>query len=472
LAQNQVIGSNHTGAKQIDADAEAIGKSSFIKVPKIEHMLRRDFLGLAAVGPLIAAETPVDFTLRIQPVTFEFAHGKAFKTIGYNGSVPGPLLRMKEGRPVTIEVFNETGNPELVHWHGLHIPSDVDGAMEEGTPMIPPHANRRYAFTPSPVGTRWYHTHTMAGRDLKRASYTGQFGFLYVEPKSEPGAFDQELFLALKEYDPFMSTGGDDQGSMDAVYHYFAIHAGVDRVRVKRGQRVMLRILNASATAQRRIAFAGHKFRVIALDGNPVPNPQKVDALELAPAERIDATVEMNEPGVWLLGTTTDKDREAGMSLVFEYDGQTGSPRWIPPSTKPWDYTIFGDAAGASQPDARVPLVIEKKFAGHNWVDKWAINGKSFPKTDPIRVKQGGRYRLAFDNRSDEAHPLHLHRHSFELVNVAGVPTSGIYKDVVVVPPKKLVEVDLVANNPGKTLFHCHQQMHMDYGFMCLMEYL
>jgi FtsP/CotA-like multicopper oxidase with cupredoxin domain len=119
-----------------------------------------------------------------------------------------------------------------------------------------------------------------------------------------------------------------------------------------------------------------------------------------------------------------------------------------------------------------VPLVIEKKFAGHNWVDKWAINGKSFPKTDPIRVKQGGRYRLVFDNRSDEAHPLHLHRHSFELVNVAGVPTSGVLKDVVVVPPKKSVEVDLVANNPGKTLFHCHQQMHMDYGFMCLMEYL
>jgi FtsP/CotA-like multicopper oxidase with cupredoxin domain len=435
-------------------------------------MLRRDFLGLATAAPVLAAETPADFTLRIQPITLEFGRGRSFKTIGYNGTAPGPLLRMKEGRPVTIEVFNETNNPELVHWHGLHIPSDVAGAMEEGTPMIPHHANRRYTFTPSPAGTRWYHTHTMAGRDLKRASYTGQFGFLYVEPKSEPGGFDQELFLVFKEYDPYMSTGGDDQGSMDAAYHYFAIHAGVDRVRVKRGQRVMLRILNASATVQRRIGFAGHKFQVIALDGNPVPNPQEVDALELAPAERVDAVVEMNEPGVWILGTTVDKEREAGMSLVFEYDGQTGPPRWIPPSAKLWDYTIFGRSANAVQPDARVPLVIEKKFAGHNWVDKWTINGKSFPKTDPIRVKQGGRYRLVFDNRSDEAHPLHLHRHSFELVNVAGVPTSGVFKDVVVVPPKKLVEVDLVANNPGKTLFHCHQQMHMDYGFMCLMEYL
>jgi FtsP/CotA-like multicopper oxidase with cupredoxin domain len=435
-------------------------------------MLRRDFLGLAAAAPLMAADSAPDFTLRIQPVTLEFGRGKAFKTIGYNGSSPGPVLRMKEGRPVTIEVFNETGNPELVHWHGLHIPSDVDGAMEEGTPMIPPRASRRYTFTPAPSGTRWYHTHTMAGRDLKKATYTGQFGFLYIEPKSEPGAFDQEILLALKEYDPYMSTGGDDQGSMDAVYHYFTIHAGVDRVRVKSGQRVMLRILNSSATVQRRIAFAGHKFRVVALDGNPVTTPMEVETLELGPAERVDAVVEMNQPGVWTLGATVDKEREAGMSLVFEYDGQSGPPRWIPPTTKPWDYTIFGGRPSTVQPDARVPLVIEKKFAGHNWVDKWAINGKSFPKTDPIRVKQGDRYRLAFDNRSDEAHPLHLHRHTFELVHVAGVPTSGVYKDVVVVPPKKVVEVDLVANNPGKTLFHCHQQMHMDYGFMCLMEYL
>ena len=422
---------------------------------------------------LPGAETPADFTLRIQPITLEIVRGKPFKTIGYNGSAPGPLLRMKEGRPVTIEVFNESNNAELVHWHGLHIQSDVDGAMEEGTPMIPPRASRRYTFTPSPSGSRWYHTHTMAGRDLKRATYTGQFGLLYIEPKAEPGAFDQEIFLALKEYDPYISTGGDDMGSMDAAYRYFAIHAGgVDRVRVKPGHRVMLRILNASATVQRRIAFAGHKFRVVALDGNAVPNPKEVDALELAPAERVDAVVEMNQPGVWILGTTVDKEREAGMSLVFEYAGQNGAPRWTPPSAALWDYTIFGGGASVNRPDARVPLVIEKKFAGHNWVDKWAINGKSFPKTDPIRVKQGGRYRLAFDNRSDEAHPLHLHRHTFELVNVAGVPTSGVLKDVVVVPAKKLVEVDVVANNPGKTLFHCHQQMHMDYGFMCLMEYL
>lgn len=105
-------------------------------------------------------------------------------------------------------------------------------------------------------------------------------------------------------------------------------------------------------------------------------------------------------------------------------------------------------------------------------MDYWTINGKSFPKTDPIRVKAGGRYILVFDNRSDEAHPIHLHRHNFEIAKIAGVATSGVVKDVVMVRPMSRTEVNLVTNNPGLTLFHCHNQMHMDFGFMTLMEYV
>jgi FtsP/CotA-like multicopper oxidase with cupredoxin domain len=123
-------------------------------------MHRRHFLaslGAAAVPlPLLRAQAPPpkpDFTLHIAPVSFEVAPRKVVKTIGYNGSIPGPLLRMKEGQPVTIEVFNDTGDAELVHWHGLQIPSAVDGSMEEGTPMLPAHSSARYSFTPKPSGT-------------------------------------------------------------------------------------------------------------------------------------------------------------------------------------------------------------------------------------------------------------------------------------------------------------------------------
>ncbi len=276
------------------------------------------------------------------------------------------------------------------------------------------------------------------------------------------------------KWDPYFSTMGD--GGLEVAYKAFSINDRAlghgEPIRVKEGQRVMLRILNASATMHRRIAFAGHTFEVIAMDGNPVAIRSKVGALELGPAERIDAIVEMNRPGVWILGATEDHDRQGGMGVVVEYSGQSGEPRWMRPSDERWTYTAFGAMSASKQPAERIVLVFEKKFAGSRWVDKWAINGKSYPKTDVIRLTANQRYRLVFDNRSDEAHPVHLHRHTFELTNVEGVDTSGVFKDVVVVQPKSKIEVDLLANNPGLTLFHCHQQMHMDYGFMTMMQYM
>jgi FtsP/CotA-like multicopper oxidase with cupredoxin domain len=439
---------------------------------------RRDFLRSFAAG--VAGALPIsasaaDFTLRIQPVTVELSPKHHVKTIGYNGTAPGPLLRVPEGKTISIDVVNETDITEIVHWHGLHIPSDVDGAMEEGTPAVAPHSSARYTFPATPSGTRWYHTHSPAGRNLNRAAYTGQFGFFYIDPRNEPGAYDAEFFLALKEWDAFWTTQMGNGDSLDVGYQRFSINGRslgfAEPLRVKEGQRIMLRILNASATQLRRIALAGHRFRVVALDGNPVASPQDVDVLELGPAERIDAQVTMNAPGVWILGATDDHDRQAGMGVVIEYAGRTGTPAWHAPSRAPWNYTTFGMPAGETETAVPIPLVFRKKFVSSRWQDKWTVNGKQFPHTDPIRFTTGGVYRLIFDNQSDEAHPVHLHRHTFELLNVAGVNTRGVRKDVVMVAPNSQVHVKLIANNPGPTLFHCHNQMHMDFGFMTMFQY-
>jgi FtsP/CotA-like multicopper oxidase with cupredoxin domain len=380
-----------------------------------------------------------------------------------------------EGKTISIDVMNETDIEEVVHWHGLHIPSDVDGSMEEGTPAIPPHGSARYTFAATPSGTRWYHTHVSAGRNLNRATYTGQFGFFYIEPRREPGAYDAEFFLALKEWEPFWSTQAGNGDSLDVAYERFSIN---DRslgfgepLRVKQGQRIMLRILNASATELRRVALAGHRFRVVALDGNAVPSPQDVEVLELGPAERVDAEVTMNAPGVWILGATADHDREGGMGVVVEYAGQTGAPVWRVPNRTVWNYSAFGTQGQESEVAAPIPLVFRKKFVSARWQDKWTVNGKQFPHTDPILIFAGNSYRLIFDNQSDEAHPLHLHRHTFELTNIAGVNTRGVRKDVVMVAPHSQVHAKLLANNSGPTLFHCHNQMHMDFGFMTMFQY-
>jgi FtsP/CotA-like multicopper oxidase with cupredoxin domain len=264
--------------------------------------------------------------------------------------------------------------------------------------------------------------------------------------------------------------------SLDVAYQRFSINdkalGSGEPLRVKEGQRIMLRILNASATNLRRIAFAGHRFRVLALDGNPVATPREVDVLELGPAERVDAQIAMNAPGVWILGATDDHDRDAGMGIVVEYAGQTGAPVWRAPGNAAWSYTDFGVPGVQSNVAIPVPLVFRKKFVSARWQDKWTVNGKQYPHTDTIVVKSGSLYRLIFDNQSDEAHPVHLHRHTFELVKVGGVNTRGVKKDVVMVGAKSQVEAEFVANNPGPTLFHCHNQMHMDYGFMTLLKYV
>jgi len=442
-----------------------------------------------------------DFMLQIAPMLVELAPQVVISTIGYNNKVPGPLLRMREGQHVTIDVVNDTDVPEYVHWHGLFVPSEMDGAEEEGTPPVPPHGRQRYQFVAKPAGSRWYHSHTAAMMDLHRGSYTGQFGFLMIDSANDPGHYDQEVFLALRDWQYFLSPMDQDESrpdpndpmpekpakpdlrpnGLEVSAPLYSINdkmlgAG-DPLRVQPGQRVLMHLLNASAAQIHRVALSGHKFQVIALDGNPVPTPQPVDVIEIAPGERVDAIVEMNNPGVWILGELRNVARQSGMGIVVEYANQQQRAQWTPPPPKSrWDYTIFGTTGfGATAPhpapDRTIDMVFEKVPGGPKGINHWLVNGKEYPHEREFVFQQGLRYRLVFHNRSDDSHPLHMHRHMFELVELNGKPTAGIKKDTVIVPAFGRATVDLVADQPGLTLFHCHIQQHMDFGFMALFRY-
>ena len=450
---------------------------------------RRDFLirGSGALAgaislrrsiPLAAQARPAaDYTIRIAPIRLEIAPGKTVRTTAFNGRVPGDLIRVREGRQVTVDVINETSEPDIVHWHGLKIPSQQDGAEEEGSPVVAAHGGmQRYTWIARPAGSRWYHSHTTAGHNLNRATYTGEFGFLMIDPAHDPAPYDQEIFLALHDWDGYIESSGD--GYQEVMYNHSTIN---DRklgfgepLRVHEGQRVQLRLLNASATLTHSLALPGHRFLVTALDGNPVPSPAAVETIRMGPAERVDAIVEMNRPGVWILGETDPALRRAGMGIVVEYAGRQGAPQWKDPADAGFQYERFGAVVAADAQAAaaeRVPLVFKPKFEGYGDFDHWTINGLSWPKTTPVQLRNGMRYRLIFDNQSNDMHPVHLHRHSFELRNLNGNPTAGIFKDVVLVPARTRSEVVFTADNPGKTLFHCHQQDHMDSGFMMLFDY-
>ena len=288
---------------------------------------RRKFLNLGVAGtvagvaprpvtaempgvPDQAAATPqakADHTIRIANGLVELAADHIVSTKLYNGEFPPPLLRLREGQPVVIDIRNDTDTPEQLHWHGQTVPVDVDGAAEEGTPYIPAHGMRRISFTPGPAGLRFYHSHLVPGADLANGQYSGQVGTVYIEPKREAGRYDREVFLMLKEFQPTLSRGGDmasdflakaaavkslqDAGESamrasmasgkphgyEVGYDLFSINGRMlghgEPIRVKQGERVMFHIVNGSATEIRSLALPGHRFEVVALDGNPVPIP-------------------------------------------------------------------------------------------------------------------------------------------------------------------------------------------------------
>lgn len=447
-----------------------------------------------------------NYTVRIASGRVELAPDTIITTTTYNGQFPGPLQRLTEGRPVVVDIYNDTGTPELLHWHGQRIPAEVDGASEEGTPYIPAHGVLRVSFTPGPAGFRFNHTHLAAHGDLARGTYSGQAAPVYIEPKANPGSYDQEIFLVLKEFQPVLSRGEEmaqnflagspvadlkrrgEKEMADSLargmprgyevgYRAFSVNGRKlgdgQPIKVKTGQRVLFHVLNASATEIRSLALPGHTFTVVALDGNPVPRPAEVPVLWIGTAERVSALVEMNHPGIWVLGDLSD-DRNAGMGTVVEYAGRSGTPRWIAPPAFTWDYRTFAHPGATDQrPDRTIDLLVEKRNAADKGFNIWTLNGVPFSmdtNKPVLDINCGSRYRLRVRNATDDVHPLHLHRHTFEVTHIAGTPTHGLHKDVVMLGGYQTLDFDFTADQPGLSLFHCHQQLHMDYGFMILLR--
>jgi FtsP/CotA-like multicopper oxidase with cupredoxin domain len=457
-------------------------------------------------APVAPTEGPAEHTIRIGTGLIELAPDITLSTKTYNGQFPGPLLRLTEGRHVVVDIHNDTDMPEQLHWHGQFLPAELDGATEEGTPLIPAHGMRRIAFTPGPAGFRFYHTHVVAGADLSIGLYGGQAGPVYIEPRREPGAYDREVFLTLKEFGPVLSRtemaldflapptqveelrqsaqtalrASVDKGmpqGYEVAYTYFSINGRQlghgEPVRVRAGERVLFHVLNASATENRSLALPGHDFKVVALDGNPVPRPAEVPVLWLGSAERISAIVEMKHPGIWVMGDVVDEDRARGMGIVVEYAGAAGKPRWVKPKPFRWDYRRFAKPdAHAVAPDETIEMLIAMDNAALNGFNRFAINGVAFAmdKMEPMfRLHRGKRPRLRLRNATDDVHPMHLHRTASRSPVSPDCrrptcsrmwPCSVAIRRWSSTSPPKL----------GLSLFHCHRQLHMDFGLMALLD--
>ena len=230
-----------------------------------------------------------------------------------------------------------------------------------------------YTFTPKPTGTRWYHSHDVAGKDLTRSMYAGLYGFLIIEPTNDPGRYDKEVLLAAHHWEgrwvsmQDIRKGPPPDNGLEVMYSAASFNDKMlghgEPVRVRDGERVLFRLLNASATENIKLALPGHRFTVLTLDGNPVPTATAVDVVALAPAERADVIVEMSRPGVWIMGEIDDDYRKMGLGIVIEYANQRGEPQWSEPPKAQWNYTAFGRQGTVPEPDGVFPRRSRKSWA-------------------------------------------------------------------------------------------------------------
>lgn len=469
-------------------------------------------MAVAAVAPLsrrALADDVVDYRLRSAPLAFSPIPGVTVAGLAFNGGIPGPLLRVRYGQRVRVRYTSDVDIPTSVHWHGMQLPNAMDGVAGITQAAVRRGETFAYEFAPQPPGTRWYHDHGFHGGAMH-----GLFGMFVVEdPKDEP--HDREFALVFHDVPKWSSVEAAEKGL--STVPQFAIpgspeaSTAIDRamrtmpmkmsmkgkmgdevsylahcingasyprtrkLAVNVGDRVRLRILNASPTQTRYVRLAGHRLAVTHADGNRLANAVEVDALRLGVAERYDVSFEVTRPGAFLLqGLTGTQDQSA----VFYTPGmEYALPAAVAQTLLDVEFFTYekaGDAVAAPS----LPVGARRydlTLGGGTWgANRWTINGKTWPDTPKILVRRGDDVVVAFRNETNMEHPMHLHGHVFALAETAGTWFAHpLQKDVSLVPPRGGTATwHFTANaRSGRWLLHCHNDIHMLGGMMTEVVY-
>jgi FtsP/CotA-like multicopper oxidase with cupredoxin domain len=448
-----------------------------------------------------AASDVVDYTLTSAPLPFSPVPGVNFAGLAYNGTIPGPVLRVTYGQRVRVRYISHADVPTTVYWHGVILPNAMDGVAGVTQPAVNPGGQFLYEFAPQPPGTRWYHDHAM-----KMAVVRGLFGVFVVEdPKDEP--YDKEFVLVFHDVprwstveaamrgvstapmlDPMgspemmeMQPGAKMGDEVAYVAHCIngASYPNTQKLPVRVGDRVRLRILNANPTQTRYVRLAGHRLTVTHSDGNPLPRPVEVDALRIGVAERYDASFEVKQPGAFLLqGLSSDPLAYEQAAVVYTEGRENASPLSSPQTLDDVEFFTYERAAGVMTAVDPAPSGARYEFTlgGGKWdTNAWTINDKTWPSTPKILVRRGDVVTVHFHNKTDMDHPMHLHGHVFQLTEIGGKQLAKpLAKDVSLVPANGGTATwRFTADSPaGRWLLHCHNEIHMMDGMMTEVRYV
>jgi FtsP/CotA-like multicopper oxidase with cupredoxin domain len=399
----------------------------------------------------------------------------------YGGSVPGPLLRFRQGETVRIAVENNLAEETTVHWHGVRVPNAMDGVPFLTQKPIAPGETFDYAFTIPDAGTYWYHPHQ---RSLEQVGH-GLYGAFIVD-EAAPVAVDRDLVWVLGDW----RLGRDASISDDFGNHMDVMmggHIGTtvtingslpSSLAVRAGERLRLRLINAAPARIFALEFGGHRPRIVALDGQPVePHEPDGGRVVLGPAMRVDVALDMTgRPGERYPVNDDFYAKFAYRLVELAYADEPplrdhpleAAPR-LPPNPLPEP-----DLSAAERHEIRLGggMMMGGGMMGGGMMGgaMWTINGVAATEHvhEPLLfLKRGRSYLFAIRNETEFHHPIHLHGHAFRVVSRNRQPTRyGEWQDTVLVPPRESAEIAFVADNPGDWMIHCHILDHQAAGMM------
>ena len=468
--------------------------STFGTLAGANGMPRAVNLGSAVAGqPAVSVdsltEPPGSQPLRSFTLTAQVTQIGGKEVWAYNGTVPGPELRVTQGDRVRVTLVNHLPAATTIHWHGLRLPNAEDGVAGVTQNAVPPGGSFVYEFVVKYPGTYWYHSHQDAFRQIPM----GLYGALIVEPPVASSLhYDHDYAVAFGDVGAAV-FGAVANGAADGLH-----------LAAKPGESVRLRLINATLIdmpgTPEFVALVGVPYTIIALDGYDLNQPTLLgpELLPIGTGQRYDLAFTMPASGqVRLSFVSPDAPTPA-----VQQGPNIGDIIFGPSKIRHNEVVILGEGAVPPQPAAGSLPVFDLTSYGKPAYDAVAsrtsfdisqdlhigsnpgfrdgafenihtINGKTDPYTDPIIVHLGQVVRLRFINETDEYHPMHIHGHIFSVLSKNGKPISGspVHLDSILVGPHETWEVAFLADNPGLWMLHCHVLVHAAYGLSMMIDY-
>ncbi|MFO1151058.1 MAG: multicopper oxidase family protein [Alsobacter sp.] len=473
------------------ASAVAFGASPLLPKP----------LARAAAGPAPKVLRAVTRTIEV--------NGKPAVVYGLQQPDGSSGLAFDEGDTFAVDLRNDLAEPTTIHWHGLTPPWPADGVADAPTPLLPAGANRVYGFPVGTAGTHWMHAHTLQEQNLLAAP-------LIVRSKADAGRDEQEVVILLHDFsftpaaellaklkgpgavaaamqgNATMQHGGmamagmknmggmsghaghamgTDSGAMpkdlnDIDYDAYLANdrtlADPEVVRVEKGGRVRLRIINGATATAFWLDLGQTTGDVIAVDGQPV-EPVKASRVPLAMGQRVDILVQLPAGGVLPVLALREGARERTGIVLAAVDAPVRKLDVLGETATPALDLAFErklrarNAAEPGAPARSFSVDLTGSMAGYSW---------AMTPDRPLQVRQGETVAITIRNRSMMSHPMHLHGHHFRVVELDGRRIQGAWRDTLLLPPMAQATISVDASNPGKWAFHCHQLYHMATGMM------